>query len=93
MVDLRRAVFILTSTVGAAALKRQGISNLSPYSALPTSSSASASSSSAVKSDPNSKGVAGTGAVIEVIRTETRAWASARPALGGRLSNSQVPFV
>ena len=34
-----------------------------------------------------------TEAVVEILKGATRQWASARPALGGRLSNSQVPFV
>ena len=71
-VDLRRAVFLLTSAVGAAALHRQGVTN---------------AHGAGVGAGLN------TGAVIDVIRAETRAWAAARPALGGRLSNSQVPFV
>jgi hypothetical protein len=79
-VDLRRAVFVLTSQVGEAALAMQGVTNLTPHRATQAAGGGAAAES-------------GTDAVIEVIRTETRAWAAARPALGGRLSNSQVPFV
>ncbi len=34
-----------------------------------------------------------TEAAVEVVKQATRSWCANRPALGGRLSNSQVPFV
>ena len=67
-IDMRQAVFILTSEVGKEELIAKGVTH-SDFSSRTSEE------------------------VIEVIKQATRKWVSARPALGGRLSNSQVPFV
>jgi hypothetical protein len=76
-VDLRMATFILTSNVGGTALRSREITSRSFY-------------------EPQSGGGASqlTSEVTRIINEGVAQWLSrSRPALGGRLSNSAVPFV
>ena len=76
-VDLRNAIFILTSNTGAQALRSQGITARSFYERQPTEDASQITSQ-----------------VNRIINDAVGKWLSrSRPALGGRLSNSVVPFV
>lgn len=76
-VDLRMATFILTSNVGAPALRSRDITAGSFYERQPADGQSHATSE-----------------VTRIINEGVAQWLSrSRPALGGRLSNSAVPFV
>ena len=73
-VDLRGAVFLLTSSVGAQEVRAI---DFKP---------ANDPADDAALEPALEQG-------LEALRSATRSWLASRPALGGRLSNSHVPFV
>ena len=104
LVDLTQCVFILTSEVGKGALRGAGVAASSFSAASAAAALAATAGGKAHDSGAGGGGGAGvpreqlryprtTGWVLEVVKVATREWTAGRPALGGRLSTSQVPFV
>ena len=98
-VDTRRAVFILTSEVGKGALESTGVAAADFYPRDDEQEGGGGGGDDdddSVSSRPELAGVRrarSTEWVLAVVRSATREWTAQRPALGGRLSTSQVPFV